>query len=77
MVKLPGRNLHASLALLKREQTEDIPFEYEDIAEDYQAILHCFYKTLDGRRVGFKMDVLISAETKVVAITPPIKEQDL
>lgn len=76
-VKLPGQNVHATSAILKRDQIEQVVFEYESVDEDHHAIMHCFYQAHDGRRIGFDLNAFISAETSNLTITPVVKAKDL
>ncbi|AUG08902.1 hypothetical protein CXQ82_20810 [Pseudomonas sp. S09G 359] len=77
MCKLPGNNFHGTYAVLARDEKVTVPFTFEMVDQDYSTILHCFYKTFDGRRVGFQMDLAISAEGQKMAITPMVKLADL
>lgn len=77
MCKLPGHNLHGKLGVLKRDQKTSLQLNFELVDENYFEILHCFYKTHDERRIGFTMDIEISAESQRASITARIKLADL
>lgn len=77
MCKLPGHNLHGKLEFLKRDQKANLQLNFELVDEDYSEILHCFYKTHDERRIGFTMDIDISAASQRATITTRIKLADL
>lgn len=49
LVRLPnGRSMSATIAFLKKDQFEDVPFEYVDIEEDFLTTLHFFTERTMG-----------------------------
>lgn len=63
--------------VVRAGQAVTIKLKFDLFDEDCLGTLHCTYKTRDGRRISFDMDLHLSAETHRISITPEIKEEDL
>lgn len=77
LCKIPGHNFSGTYAFLKRDEEVKMPITFETVKEDYSATLHCFYRTLDGRKIHFQKDLTISAVSQRVAIASFIKIEDI
>ena len=62
--------------VLKRGGGEFITFAFEAVQQDYHATMRVFYRTLDGRILGFEMDCFISARDCELAIKHPLTAED-
>jgi len=76
-VALPDKVSSFNMAVMKRDQSAKLRFEYKDVADDHLSSMDCSYRTQDGRAIGFKMDCMVSAKTGKLSITRPIKAEDL
>lgn len=61
---------------LKRGSGEFITFAFEAVQQDYRETMRVFYRTLDGRILGFEMDCFISARDCELAIKRPLTAED-
>lgn len=76
LCKIPGHNFYGTHPVLKRDERINMPMTFEMVEEDYVAVLHCAYKTSDGRGVAFKMDLMINSDTQEVSISPMVETGD-
>ena len=70
-------NFRRDFEVLREGQTVSVKLNFELFAEDCHGALHCFYKTRDGRRISFDMDLSLIADTRMATITPEVKVEDL
>ncbi len=70
-------SFHKELDVIKAGQTVIIKIMFDLFDQDCLGTLYCFYKTRDGRKISFDMNLYLSAETHRISITPEVKVEDL
>ena len=70
-------SFHKELSVIKSGQTVTIKLKFDLFDQDCLGTLYCFYKTRDGRKISFDMNLYLSAETHRISITPEVKAEDI